>query len=220
VIRILIADDEELLRSGFRMVLQGQPDFEFVGEAATGAEAVQKSRSLRPHVVLMDIRMPVMSGLDATRTILAEPEHPKVIMLTTFDLDEYIYEALAAGASGFLLKSVSPAELADAIRVVATGSAVLQPQVTTKLVHAFVSRRVAPVMQRSDAALADLTEREREVLRLMGAARSNAEIARELHISENTAKTHVARILMKLDLRDRAQAVVAAYEAGLVTPGG
>ena len=219
MIGVLVVDDEALVRAGFRMVLDAQPDIEVLGEAADGAEAVSASRELHPDVVLMDIRMRRMNGLDATRAILGREDPPRVIVLTTFDHDEYIYEALRAGACGFLLKDVPPEELADAVRVVAAGDAVLQPSVTRRVIEAFATGRADVVPPPADA-LRELTERELEVFRLLAAAKSNAEIARALWISETTAKTHVAHILTKLDLRDRAQAVVRAYELGLVRAGG
>jgi DNA-binding NarL/FixJ family response regulator len=220
VIGVLVVDDEALVRAGFRMVLNAQPDIEVVGEAADGAEALSASRELRPDVVLMDIRMRRMNGLDATRAILGREDPPRVIVLTTFDHDEYIYEALRAGACGFLLKDVPPEELADAVRVVAAGDAVLQPSVTRRVIEAFASGRADMVPPPSEDVLGELTERELEVFRLLAEAKSNAEIARALTISETTAKTHVAHVLAKLDLHDRAQAVVRAYELGLVRPGG
>lgn len=214
---VLIVDDEALVRAGFRMVLDAQPDIQVVGEAADGDEAVAKDIELRPDVVLMDIRMRRMNGLDATRAILAQNRAARVLVLTTFDYDEYVYEALRSGASGFLLKDVSPEQIAEAVRVVAAGEAVLQPSITRKVIEAFATGR-AELPPRPDRAINELTEREREVFTLMAQALSNAEIARALYISETTAKTHVAHILMKLSLRDRAQAVVRAYESGLVRP--
>ena len=219
MIGVLVVDDEALVRAGFRMVLNAQPDIEVVGEAADGAEAVSASRELRPDVVLMDIRMRRMNGLDATRAILGREDPPRVIVLTTFDQDEYIYEALRAGASGFLLKDVPPEELADAVRLVAAGDAVLQPSVTRRVIEAFAGGRAAVVPPPPEDVLGELTERELEVFRLLAAAMSNAEIARALTISETTAKTHVAHVLSKLDLHDRAQAVVRAYELGVVRAG-
>ncbi|MFN2543626.1 MAG: response regulator [Actinomycetota bacterium] len=218
MITVLVVDDEALVRAGFRMVLDAQPDIEVIGESADGAEAVAAARELRPDVVLMDVRMPVMDGLEATRAILAEPQPPRVIVLTTFDQDEYVYDALQSGASGFLLKDTPPEELAEAVRVVAAGEAVLHPSVTRTVVEGFAGGRATRDAS-PDRAVGDLTERELEVFKLMALAMSNAEIAEALHISETTAKTHVAHILMKLDLRDRAQAVVRAYESGVVRPG-
>jgi DNA-binding NarL/FixJ family response regulator len=218
-VSVLIADDQPLLRTGFRMILEAEPDIEVIGEAADGREAVEAARRLRPDLVLMDIRMPVMDGVEATR-LLAGPgvEAPiRVLVLTTFDLDEYIVEALRNGASGFLLKDVPADQLVDAIHVIAEGGALLAPGVTRKLLDAFAHR--LPRADMSRAMVADLTEREDEVLRLMAAGMSNAEIAEHLVVSETTVKTHVSRVLMKLDLRDRVQAVVFAYERGIVQPG-
>ena len=218
-IDLLIVDDQPLLRAGFRMILEAETDLRVVGEAADGRSAVEVARRLRPDVVLMDIRMPVMDGVEATR-LLAGPgvESPiRVLILTTFDLDEYIVEALRNGASGFLLKDVPPEQLIDAVRVIADGGALLAPRVTRRLLDAFAHR-----LPRADARAAttsELTERELEVLRLMAAGKSNAEIAEELVVGETTVKTHVSRVLMKLDLRDRVQAVVFAYESGIVQPG-
>ncbi|MFF8293283.1 response regulator [Streptomyces sp. NPDC016309] len=220
--RVVIADDQELVRTGFRLILHAR-GIDVVGEAADGAEAVEVVRRTRPDVVLMDIRMPAMDGLEAARQVLARTPGCRVIMLTTFDLDSYVYAALAAGASGFLLKDVTPAHLAAAVRLVDTGDALLAPSITRRLVerHAAAARTgpgaTSPAVHRD---LAVLTPREHEVLTLMGRGLSNAELARELTLSEATVKTHVARIFAKLSLRDRAQAVVLAYETGLVTPGG
>ncbi|MBT2404235.1 MULTISPECIES: response regulator transcription factor [unclassified Streptomyces] len=218
--RVVIADDQELVRTGFRLILSAR-GVDVVGVAADGVEAVSVVRRLRPDVVLLDIRMPNMDGLEAARRILAENPHCRVIMLTTFDLDQYVYAALAAGASGFLLKDVTPEHLAAAVRLVGTGDALLSPSITRRLVERCASA-AAPERGTGTAAhrdLAALTPREREVLALMGQGLSNAELARELTLSEATVKTHVARIFAKLALRDRAQAVVLAYETGLVTPG-
>jgi DNA-binding NarL/FixJ family response regulator len=214
MIRVLLVDDQTLVRSGFRVLLERTPDLEVVGEAANGQEAVDQARTLRPDVVLMDVRMPVMDGLKATRRILAMPDAPHVIMLTTFDLDEYVFEALQIGASGFLLKDVEPDELRRAVRVVAAGEALLSPSVTRRLISEFVARPG----HTSDPppSLDELTDREREVLLLVARGLSNAEIAEQLVISPATAKTHLSRILLKLGARDRAQLVMIAYESGLV----
>jgi DNA-binding NarL/FixJ family response regulator len=214
-IRVLLVDDERLVRAGFRMILKAEPGLEVIGEAADGLEAITAVAELRPDVVLMDIRMPNLDGLEATRRILAGPEpQPRVIVLTTFDLDEYVYEALRAGASGFLLKDAPENQFVAAIRIAADGGAMFSPSVTRRLIEEF-SRRVAP----RPPALTELTPREREVLGLLARGLSNHEIAAELVVSEHTAKTHVAHILSKLGLRDRIQAVVLAYETGLVQPG-
>jgi DNA-binding NarL/FixJ family response regulator len=216
-ISVLLADDERLVRAGFRMILQAEPDLEVVGEAADGLEAIKAAGELRPDVVLMDIRMPMLDGLEATRRILAGPEpRPRMVVLTTFDLDEYVYEALRAGASGFLLKDAPEDQLVAAIRIAADGGAMFSPSVTRRLIEEF-SRRISP--REPPAAIAELTPREREVLRLLAGGLSNQEIAAGLVVSEHTAKTHVAHILSKLGLRDRIQAVVLAYETGLVRPG-
>ena len=216
---VMVVDDQALVRTGFTMILGAEPDLEVIGEASDGAEAVQTARRLRPDVVLMDIRMPVMDGVEATR-LLAGPEVTdplRVLILTTFDLDEYVFDALRAGASGFLLKDTPPEDLAAAVRIVADGDALLAPSITRRLVAEFASRpEPVPV---SHEGLDQLTDREREVLGLMARGRSNAEIATELFVGETTVKTHVGRILMKLHLRDRVQAVVLAYETGLVRPG-
>ena len=218
--RCLIADDQAMVREGFAAVLTAQPGLVVVGQAADGADAVRQTRQLRPDVVLMDVRMPVLDGLQATREILSgtSPARPRVLMLTTFDLDDYVYEALRAGASGFLLKDATAAELVHAVHVVAGGDALLAPSVTRRLIADFASRprHSVPVPR----PLSALTQRETEVLRLIARGLSNAEISDTLVIAEQTTKTHIGRILAKLDLRDRAQAVVLAYESGLVTPGG
>jgi DNA-binding NarL/FixJ family response regulator len=219
--RCLIADDQAMVREGFAAVLASQPDLLVVGQAASGADAVSQARQLKPDVILMDVRMPVMDGLQATRQILdAGPDahRPRVLILTTFDLDDYVYEALRAGASGFLLKDAPATELIRAVRVVAAGDALLAPSVTRRLISEFVRRPDA--FAPSPAALGALTPREAEVLRLIAQGLSNAEISRTLFIAEQTTKTHIGHILAKLDLRDRAQAVILAYESGLITPGG
>ena len=220
MIRILLVDDQALVRAGFRMILDAEPDMEVVGEAGDGREAVDQVRLLRPDVVLMDIRMPELDGLEAARRILSTngAEAPKILMLTTFDLDEYVYEALRAGASGFLLKDTPPEQLVSAIHVIAQGEALLSPSITRRVISEFV-KGTGPKPQAQFPRLQDLTARELEVMKAIARGLSNAEIAKELFVSETTVKTHVARILMKLGLRDRVQAVVLAYEAGVVQPG-
>ena len=214
--RVLIADDQALVRAGFRVLIDSAPDLEVVGEAGDGREAIELSRSQHPDVVLMDVRMPVLDGLAATRTLASEADGPRIIILTTFDIDEYVFEALRAGASGFLLKDTEPAELLQAVRIVAAGEALLAPSVTRRLIEEFAIR---PDPNRTPpSALEVLTAREREVLALVARGSSNGEIAAELYISPATAKTHVSRIMMKLGARDRAQLVVTAYETGLVIP--
>ncbi|GGO71395.1 response regulator [Nonomuraea cavernae] len=217
MIRVLIADDQGMVRTGFGVFLSAQPDIEVVGEAADGAQAIQRAAALAPDVVLMDVRMPVMDGLEATRRLLSGGEGPKVLILTTFDLDDYVYEALRAGASGFLLKDASAAQLAEAVRVVAAGDALIAPAVTRRLIREFA--RLGGPRAPEARRLADLTERETEVLTLVAQAMSNQEIAGKLVVAEQTVKSHVGRVLMKLGLRDRAQAIVYAYETGLVRPG-
>jgi DNA-binding NarL/FixJ family response regulator len=219
VIRVLVADDQSLVRTGFRMILEAEEDIEVVGEAADGAEAVDAARELGPDVVLMDVRMPNVDGLEATRRLLAGGDtDARILILTTFDLDEYVYEALRAGASGFLLKDTPPEQLVDAIRVVAAGDALLSPAITRRVIAEFV-RRPPDSVRKPSAALEELTARELEMLRYVARGLSNAEIAKEAFVSETTVKTHVAHILMKLRLRDRVQAVVFAYENGVVAPG-
>jgi DNA-binding NarL/FixJ family response regulator len=216
VIKILIADDQAMVRQGFGALLAAQPDMLVVGDAADGAAAVTRSRELRPDVVLMDVRMPVMDGLEATRR-LSETDGPRVLILTTFDLDDYVYAALRAGASGFLLKDAPAADLINAVRIVAAGEALLAPSVTRRLIAEFAAR---PRSERPrPAALNALTPRETDVLRLIARGFSNQEIATDLVVAEQTVKSHIGRILAKLNLRDRAQAVVFAYETGLVIPG-
>ena len=216
-IRIVLADDQPMLRMGFRMVFEAQPDLEVVAEANDGREVLEVLRATPADVVLMDVRMPHLDGVEATRRICAEPDPPRVLILTTFDLDEYVYEGLRAGASGFLLKDVPPPELLRAIRVVAAGDAIVAPSVTRRLLDQFA--RHLPRDEPSTPALDRLTSRERDVLLEVARGRSNAEIAETLFLSEATVKTHVAHILTKLEVRDRVQAVVLAYESGLVTPG-
>jgi DNA-binding NarL/FixJ family response regulator len=215
VIRVLLVDDQALVRSGFRMILAAREDLEVVGEAENGRQAVELAATARPDVILMDVRMPEIDGVEATRRILAAGSEARVLILTTFDLDEYVVRAIRAGASGFLLKDVRPAELVDAIRVVAAGDALLAPSVTRRLLDRFARtfEDEAP-----PASLDELTEREREILGLVARGLSNAEIAERLVVSETTVKTHVSSVLRKLGLRDRVQAVIAAYDAGLVRP--
>jgi len=216
---VLIVDDQALVRAGFRMILEAEEDVEVVGEAADGREAVAEARRLKPDVVLMDVRMPDVDGIEATRRLLADDESgAKIVMLTTFDMDEYVYDALRAGASGFLLKDVPPEQLVAGIRAVANGDALLAPAVTRRVIEEFV-RRPPSSAQTLPAELGELTARELEVLKLIARGHSNAEIATELFVSETTVKTHVAHVLRKLDVRDRVQAVVLAYESGLVEPG-
>jgi DNA-binding NarL/FixJ family response regulator len=216
-IRVLLADDQALVRSGFRMILEARPDFEVVGEAEDGLQAVGLARELAPDVILMDVRMPVLDGLQATRQIAAADGAPKVLVLTTFDLDDYVYEALRAGASGFLLKDAPRADLATAVRVAAGGDALLAPSVTRRLIEAFALRPASA--SPAPSRLASLTPRERDILRLIARGNSNMEIARELVVTEATVKTHVGHLLAKLGLRDRVQAVILAYETGAVSPG-
>jgi DNA-binding NarL/FixJ family response regulator len=212
---VLIVDDQALVRAGFRMILDAEEDIEVAGEAADGVEAVEAAQRLRPDVILMDVRMPRMDGIEATRRLLSDASiDTKVVMLTTFDMDEYVYDALRAGASGFLLKDVPPEQLVAGIRAVAQGDALLAPSVTRRVIEEFV-RRPPPSMQTAPPELAELTARELEVLGLVAKGLSNAEIAKELFVSETTVKTHVAHMLMKLNVRDRVQAVVLAYECGL-----
>ena len=216
MIRVLIADDQALVRGGFRLILEAQKDIEVVGEAEDGEDALAQARDLRPDVVLMDIRMPKMDGLEATRRLLSANGESRVLVLTTLDADEYVYEAMKAGASGFLLKDVRPEQLADAVRVVASGDALLAPVITRRLIEDFVRR--PPPGSGPPTELTELSERELDVLKLIAQGRSNAEIAAALFLSEATIKTHVTHILAKLRLRDRVQAVVLSYECGLVQP--
>jgi DNA-binding NarL/FixJ family response regulator len=216
-LRVLIVDDQEVVRSGLAALIETQADMAVVGTAANGHEAVEKTGDLSPDVVLMDVRMEVMDGIEATRRILdAQPDGPRVLILTTFDLDEYVYDALAAGASGFLLKDAKSETLFEAVRVVAAGDALLAPNITRRLINEFA--RMRPALPTRPDSLRWLTERETEVLRLIAEGLSNSEIAGRLSVSDETVKTHVSRILSKLGLRDRTQAVVAAYETGLVAP--
>lgn len=216
-VRVVVADDHQVVRAGFAGMLETQPDITVVGTAPDGAAAVEMCRQLAPEVVLMDVRMPRMDGIEATRQLMADgPEGLRVVILTTFDLDEYVYDALHAGASGFLLKDVTAERLFDAVRVVAAGEALLAPTVTRRLIDEFARQRPAPA--NVDAALASLTQRETEVLRLIAEGLSNPEIADRLVVTEETVKSHVSRVLAKLGLRDRTQAVVTAYESGLVIP--
>ncbi len=217
-IRVLICDDQALVRAGFRAILEAQPDVEVAGEAENGAEAVALAERRAADVILMDIRMPVLDGVEATRRLVAGGSPARILVLTTFDLDEYVHAAIRAGASGFLLKDVTPAKLLEAIRIVAAGDALLAPSVTRRLLERFAS--TLPQRDHSSEALATLTTRETEVLRLLAGGLSNAEIAASLVLSEATVKTHISSVLRKLGLRDRVQAVILAYETGLVTLGG
>lgn len=221
MIRVLIVDDEHLVRGGLKMILDAQPDIDVVGEADDGVRAVAAATELRPDVVLLDVQMPVMNGLDAARAILALPDsHARVVMITTFDLDEHVHTAIGAGASGFLLKDTRAEALADAVRTVAGGEALLSPGILRRLVaHHASARGTGEERHQAIPGIEDLTEREREVFRHVGRGLSNQEIAHELWITESTVKTHVTRLFAKLQLRDRAQAVMLAYESGLVTPG-
>jgi DNA-binding NarL/FixJ family response regulator len=216
-VSVLIADDQALVRAGFRMILDAEDDLDVIGEASDGLEAVAETKRLGPDVVLMDIRMPELDGIEATRRVLATENGTKVLMLTTFDLNEYVYEALRAGASGFLLKDVVPEDLIAAVRVVAAGDGLIAPTITKRLIAQFARTAPPPALP---PAILSLTPRETEVLLLIAGGLSNGEIADELVLSEGTVKTHVKRILAKLEVRDRVQAVVLAYDAGLVTPGG
>jgi DNA-binding NarL/FixJ family response regulator len=216
VIRVLLADDQALVRGGFQMILAAQPDIEVVGEAEDGRQAIDLTNRLLPDVILMDVRMPVLDGLEATRRLVELGTTARILILTTFDLDEYVYAAIRAGASGFLLKDVRPSQLVDAIRVVADGEALLAPAVTRRLLERFAA--TLPKPEEREPALATLTDRERDVLELVASGLSNAEIAERLFLGETTVKTHVSSVLRKLGLRDRVQAVVLAYEAGLVRP--
>jgi DNA-binding NarL/FixJ family response regulator len=218
VIRVLVADDQALVRAGFRAILEAQEDLEVVGEAADGGDAVTIAREVRPDVVLMDVRMPGVDGIEATRRLVRDGDAPRVLMLTTFDLDEYVYEAMKAGASGFLLKDAPRDQLVGAVRTVAAGDALLAPALVRRLIEDFVRR--PPPGGRSPTDLGELTERELEVLELIARGLANAEIAAQLFLSEATVRTHVSHIFAKLGLRDRVQAVVLAYETGLVQPGG
>jgi len=219
-IGIVVADDHEVVRAGFAAILDTQPDFTVLGTAADGAEAIRTCQEHRPDVVLMDVRMPGMDGIEATRLLRSADSGPRVLVLTTFDLDEYVYDALQAGASGFLLKDVTAERLFDAVRVIAAGEALLAPAITKRLIGEFARQRPRPAdPAQGTKALSTLTPRETEVLRLIAAGLSNPEIAQRLVVTEETVKTHVSRILSKLGLRDRTQAVVAAYESGLVVPG-
>ena len=215
-VRIVVADDQQIVRDGFAALLESQPDFTVVGTASDGDQATRVCRSLHPDVILMDVRMPGTDGIEATRQLAAEGDRPRVLILTTFDLDEYVYDALLAGASGFLLKDVTAERLFDAVRIIAAGDALLAPNVTRRLISEFARHR--PRTAASIPQLGELTPRETEVLRLLAEGLSNPEIGARLVVTEETVKTHVSRILRKLGLRDRTQAVVAAYESGLVMP--
>ena len=216
VIRVLLVDDQDLVRAGFRVILESEPGIEVVGEAADGARALEAARELRPDVICMDVQMPGVDGLEATRRIRSAGLEPSILVLTTFDRDDYLFAALEAGASGFLLKNASPEKLIEAVRVVASGEALLAADVTRRVIERVTASRELPS---PDRRLSELTEREGEVLRLLARGSSNAEIARELYLGEATVKTHVSKILLKLGLRDRVHAVVYAYENGVAVPG-
>lgn len=217
-IRVLIVDDQALVRAGFRMILEAQADIVVVGEAADGGQAIALSQSLKPDVILMDVRMPGMDGIEATRRLVTrDQDRPRVVILTTYDLDEYVFDALAAGATGFLLKHVPPEELVRGVRIAAAGEALLAPSITKRLIEEFASQRRPARLPAT--RLEALTERERDVLKALARGLSNPEIAAELHVGEATVKTHVAHLLEKLELRDRVQAVIYAYEVGVVRPG-
>jgi DNA-binding NarL/FixJ family response regulator len=218
-IRVLLVDDQQLVRTGFRMILADEEGIEVVGEAADGAQAVEAAARLHPDVVVMDIRMPNMDGVEATRRLVEDGESPRVLVLTTFDADEHVVEALRAGASGFLLKDVTPPDFARAIRTVAAGEGLIAPSVTRRLLERF-ARLSVPADEQHAEALRDLTERERQVLKLVAQGLANREIAERLGLAEPTVKTHVSHLLLKLGMRDRAQLVVLAYEVGVVRPGG
>ena len=216
-ISVLIADDQVLVRAGFRMIIETDPGLRVVSEAGDGEQAIEAARQYHPDIVLMDIRMPVVDGLEATRRIVSGPDAPRVVILTTYDLDEYVFDALLAGASGFLLKDLEPESLLAGIHTVASGESLLSPSVTRRLIEAFVDDHRRP--QEAPSGLADLTGRELEIFRLIAAGLSNAEIAAQLYLSTTTIKSHVARVLEKLQIRDRIQAVVLAYESGIIRPG-
>jgi DNA-binding NarL/FixJ family response regulator len=216
VIRVLVADDQALVRSGFRMILDERPDLELTGEAENGAQALELAKELDPDVILMDVRMPELDGVEATKRLVAAGTRARILVLTTFDLDEYVYASIRAGASGFLLKDVQPDELADAIRVVAAGNSLFGPAATQRLLDRFAERNEPTQLRSLDA----LTDREHEILELLAHGLSNAEIAERLYLSETTVKTHVSAVLRKLGVRDRVQAVIAAYEAGIARAGG
>ena len=218
MIRVLIADDQALVRNGFRLILETRPDLEVVGEAENGEQAITLTRELEPAVILMDIRMPGIDGIEATRQIVASGSSARILVPTTFDVDEYVYAAIRAGASGFLLKDVRPADLIDAIRLVAGGNALLGPTVTFRLLERFAEAQ--PSTEPDPAIISGLTEREREILELIARGLSNAEVAHQLFLGETTVKSHVSNIFRKLGVRDRVQAVIAAYDAGLVQPQG